>query len=191
MKENNFQNLEFDQVIEHEGKLYLSMELTVSKTISPKEIWRRCVDKEVLMEAFAIRLERCMERLQWAIVNNRIVKIEGADTSHIYYDSSREIRSEAFSVEVSSYSIIAAQAMKEAIAKLKSQAKHYIDGMWVKEYLTSLQIQQLIKAFEELLIAEDPAILDRIHGLSKYEMLDYLNWLHEAYVVSMEPNHMK
>lgn len=199
MKANNFQpaeHLEFNQVINHEGKLYLALELMVSKTISPESILHPLLNKDALIKAYQVRLDRCTERLQWAIAHNRIVAIEGADSSHVYYESSEKVAEACFKVQIGSYSLIAAQAMKDAIVELQQTSRSLISGEWMKEHLTSLQIQQLIKAFEELLTA-DREVLQQIMGTTLgtgpayAEIRDYLDWLHEAYVISMEPNHMK
>lgn len=184
---NNIQSskngFEFNQVINHEGKVYLALELMVSKTIEPADILRKSLSVDMLIKAYQTRLDRCMERLQWAIGNNRIVSIKGCDNSHIYYESSKDVADACFKVQLSSYSLRAADMMKEAITKLKACVKSYVDGGWISDNLTSLQIQQLIKAFEEISLA-CPEVRENIVGHNN--ILDILDYLHECYVVSWQ-----
>lgn len=193
MKENNFQpaehSLEFNQVINHEGKVYLALELMVSKMIRPEDVLRPQISVDMIVKAYQVRLDRCMERMQWAIVNNRIVAIDGCDdSSHIYYESSEKVSDAAFKVEISSYSLVAAKMMKDAIAKLKTCVKSYVDRNWICENLSVLQIQQLIKAFEEILTAA-PEVRARLVG--NEDLLRVLNYLHECYCVVLWNNNMK
>lgn len=187
MKENNFQptehSLEFNQVINHDGKVYLALELMISKTIKPEDIYYQHLSVDMLITAYQTRLDRCMERLQWAIANNRIVAIEACDSSHIYYESSKKVSAACFKTEISSYSLIAAKMMKDAITKLKTCVKSYVGGNWIRENLDTLQIQQLIKAFEEILTAS-PEVRNQLVG--DEDILRILNYLHECYVVSWE-----
>lgn len=175
MKENKLSNISAE-VVEIDGKLYIATAITASQVLSQNDVRSMQIDPRSLALALKFRLSACMKRLQYAVENNAVVELDYCDSSAVYYRKGDG--------SIGRYSLNAANSMKSAVKKLEAMMKinSTVDGLWLVENLSTLEIQQAIKAVEE--VAEEYGKESR--NVLEFDTRDLLDALHEALAVAWE-----